>query len=57
VNVAEAPRSATIPVGKLFGEGARLRAIYGEGEVEVAVGQVKVDLPAREGVVLEQLTK
>ena len=54
VNVAETPRSVVVPAGELFVEGARLNAIYGDGAVEVSDGQVKIDLPAREGMVLEQ---
>jgi cyclomaltodextrinase len=54
VNVAEAPCKVSVPVGELFGEGARLRAIYGTGVVELADGQMKIEVPARDGIVLER---
>ena len=52
VNVTEAPRSVVVPIGELFVDGTRLRAIYGEGAPEVVEGQVKLELPARDGNVL-----
>src|SRR5262245_42480521 len=41
VNMAEAPRKVTVPIGELFVEDARLRAIYGAGKVEVVGGKVQ----------------
>jgi glycosidase len=52
VNVAEQPRSIAVPSSDLFAEGAELAAIYGTGRARVVAGQITVDLPARDGVVL-----
>jgi hypothetical protein len=50
--VAEAPRSIDVLAGELFAEGAELRPVYGAGAARVENGQVRLDLPARDGVVL-----
>jgi len=52
-NTAEAPREVVVPAGAHFAEGLRLKAIYGDGETEVAGGQIRVTAPARDGVVLQ----
>jgi glycosidase len=52
VNAAEEPRSVSIPVNELLSDGAALKPLYGAGEAAVAAGQVVVELPARDGVVL-----
>jgi cyclomaltodextrinase len=52
VNVAETPRSIAVPVAGLFAEGAILAAAYGEPTARVEAGQVRIDLPARDGLVL-----
>jgi cyclomaltodextrinase / maltogenic alpha-amylase / neopullulanase len=52
VNVAEQPRSIALPTGDLFAGGAELTAIYGTGRARVVAGQITVDLPARDGVIL-----
>jgi glycosidase len=54
VNVAEAPRSVVVPIGELFVEGTRLRAIYGDGEAEVVGDAARVELPARDGIAFER---
>jgi alpha-glucosidase len=52
VNVAEQPRSIALPTGDLFAGGAELIALYGTGRARVVAGQITVDLPARDGVIL-----
>jgi len=52
VNVAEAPRAIAVPAGGLFAEGAELAAVYGERGARVEGGLARIDLPARDGVVL-----
>jgi cyclomaltodextrinase len=51
VNGAEEPRTVSIPVQGHLAEGAKLRTLYGSGDVSVVGGQVTVMLPARDGVV------
>jgi cyclomaltodextrinase / maltogenic alpha-amylase / neopullulanase len=52
VNTAEQPGEAAVPTGALLGPGARLETIFGRGAATVESGHVRIDLPAREGVVL-----
>jgi cyclomaltodextrinase / maltogenic alpha-amylase / neopullulanase len=52
VNVTEAPRSISVPIGDLFAEGAELRTVYGAGDARVENDEVRLELPARDGVVL-----
>jgi glycosidase len=52
VNRAEAARSVEIPTGDLFGEGAALRAIYGNGEGRVRNGKLALTIAPRSGVVM-----
>ena len=52
VNVADAPRSVAVPAGGTFADGAELSAIYGAGGTRVETGSMRIDLPARDGVVL-----
>jgi cyclomaltodextrinase / maltogenic alpha-amylase / neopullulanase len=52
VNVAEGPRGALVPAGALLDGSARLETVFGRGVATVEPGQVRLDLPAREGVVL-----
>jgi cyclomaltodextrinase len=53
VNVAEAPRGIAVPVSGLFAEGAELAAAYGAAVARVQGGIARVELPARDGVVLQ----
>jgi cyclomaltodextrinase / maltogenic alpha-amylase / neopullulanase len=52
INVAEQMRHVDVSAGDALPEGARLRAVYGQAEAIVAGGQVHVDLPPRDGLVL-----
>jgi cyclomaltodextrinase len=54
VNVAEQPRSIAIPAGEFFGEGVRLAAVYGDAAADVRDGYIQIEVPARDGVVLER---
>jgi glycosidase len=53
VNRAEGTRSAEIPAGGLFGEGAALKGIYGKAEGQVRNGKVVLTLAPRSGVVIQ----
>jgi cyclomaltodextrinase / maltogenic alpha-amylase / neopullulanase len=53
VNVAEEPRSVVIPIDEDFEAGAKPSAIYGENAVELSDGRIKIDLPARDGIVID----
>lgn len=52
VNVAEKPRRVSVPTGELFGEEADLESVFGQGTARVEEGQVRLDLPARDGRVM-----
>ena len=52
VNVAEAPRNIAVPANGLFAEGAELAAAYGERGARVEGGRMRVELGARDAVVL-----
>jgi cyclomaltodextrinase len=52
VNVADAPRSIAVPTDGVFAEGTEFPAIYGQHGARVESGRVRIDLPARDGVVL-----
>jgi len=45
-------RNEEANVGDLYADGTVLKALYGKGEVTVEGGQIKLSLPAREGVIL-----
>jgi cyclomaltodextrinase len=52
VNVAEGPRAIEIPAPSQLAGGAELQTAYGAPGARVAGGRLRIDLPARDGVVL-----
>ena len=52
VNVAGETRTIAVPVSEVLNEGTRLEAIFGHATTKVERGQVIVDVPARDGIVL-----
>lgn len=52
LNVADKAQKLEIPVKGLVEDGATLKAIYGKGSVTVEGGIAKVNVPARDGVIL-----
>jgi hypothetical protein len=53
LNVADKAQKLEIPVKGLVEDGATLKAIYGKGSVMVEGGIAKVNVPARDGVILQ----
>jgi cyclomaltodextrinase len=51
VNVAESPRTIAVPVSDLA-DGTELEVVFGAAGGRVAGGTLRIDLPARDGVVL-----
>ncbi|MDQ4076286.1 MAG: glycoside hydrolase family 13 protein [Chloroflexota bacterium] len=53
LNVAEEPREIAVPVGAYFHDGLHLKPLFGQGQASaVDDGEMRLSLPAREGVVL-----
>jgi glycosidase len=52
VNVGEKAAKIEVPVQDVFAEGTALKAVYGKGSATVEGGLVKLNLPARDGVIL-----
>src|SRR5262249_33430163 len=53
INVAAQPRAVSVPAGDALAEGARLRAVYGQGDAVVSRGAVGIELSGRDGIVLQ----
>jgi cyclomaltodextrinase len=53
VNAAEEPRSVSIPLAELLENEAALKPLYGAVEATVKAGQIAIELPPRDGVVLQ----
>lgn len=52
LNVGEEVASLEVPLNGLLKDGVQLHAVFGTGETTVKKGNVKLTVPAREGVVL-----
>jgi hypothetical protein len=50
--VGDSESSIEFSVKGLFPDGTRLEAVFGKGQSIVTNGQVRLTLPAREGVIL-----
>jgi cyclomaltodextrinase / maltogenic alpha-amylase / neopullulanase len=52
LNVGSKAAKITVPVQNLFADGAALKAVYGKGSPTVEGGQITLNLPARDALVL-----
>jgi cyclomaltodextrinase len=52
VNASDQPQPVTLPVKALFPDSTRLEAVFGTASATVENGQIKVTIPARDGLVL-----
>ncbi len=52
LNVGDQAAEIDVPVKGLFADGTALKAVFGSGNGTVENGQIKLNLPARDGVIL-----